>query len=79
MGFWDMAQDSVEMNITVNDVYNIKGNEAMAKVAFNYDGSDTENEEIKVVLENGKWVLDDVHGYKGAMLIFIEENRNYLP
>lgn len=69
-GFWDMAQDDVTIDITVDDVYNIKGDEAMAKVTFNFiaDGqTETKNEEIRVILENGKWVLDDLHGYKKQM------------
>ena len=77
-GFWDMAQDDVEMDIALNDVYNIEDNEAMAKVTFRFtSGGDTEtkNEEIKVILENGKWVLDDVHGYKKQMQEFVEENK----
>ncbi len=81
-GFWDMAQDEVKMNIALNDVYNIKDNEAMAKVTFKItSGGDTEtrNEEIKVILENGKWVLDDVHGYKKQMKEFVQENKNYQP
>lgn len=81
-GFWDMAQDEVKMNIALNDVYNIKDNEAMTKVTFKItSGGDTEtrNEEIKVILENGKWVLDDVHGYKKQMKEFVQENKNYQP
>lgn len=81
-GFWDMAQDEVKMIIALNDVYNITGNEAMAKVTFKISsGGDTEtkNEEIKVILENGKWVLDDVHGYKKQMQEFVEENKDYQP
>ena len=77
-GFWDMAQDEVIMNISLNEVYNIEDNEAMAKVTFRFtSGGDTEtkNEEIKVILENGKWVLDDVHGYKKQMQEFVEENE----
>lgn len=73
-----MAQDDVEMDIALNDVYNIEDNEAMAKVTFRFtSGGDTEtkNEEIKVILENGKWVLDDVHGYKKQMQEFVEENE----
>ena len=81
-GFWDMAQDEVKMNIALNDVYNIEDNEAMAKVTFRFtSGGDTEtkNEEINVILENGKWVLDDVHGYKKQMQEFVEENKDYQP
>ena len=79
-GFWDMAQDDVKMNIALNDVYNIKENEAMAKVMFKIgsgDFSETKNEDIKVILENGKWVLDDVHGYKKQMTEYVEENSRH--
>ena len=78
-GFWDMAQDEVKMNIALNDVYNIKDDEALAKVAFKITSgghTDTKNEEIRVILENGKWVLDDVHGYKKQMKEFVEENKD---
>ena len=81
-GFWNMAQDDVKMNIVLNDVYNIEDHEATAKVTFKFTfGEDTEtkNEEIKVILENGKWVLDDVHGYKKQMQEFVEENKDYQP
>ena len=77
-GFWDMAQDEVKMNVALNDVYNIEDNEAMAKVTFRFtSGGHTEikNEDIKVILENGKWVLDDIHGYKKQMKEFVEENK----
>ena len=81
-GFWVMAQDEVKMNIALNDLYNIEDNEAMAKVTFKFtSGGHTEikNEEIKVILENGKWVLDDVHNYKKQMKAFVEENKDYQP
>ena len=81
-GFWDMAQDDVTMNITVNDVYNIEDDKAMAKVTFKFSfggQTETRKEEIKVVLENGKWVLDDIHGYKKQMKEFIKENKDYQP
>lgn len=77
-GFWDMAQDEVKMNVALDDVYNIEDNEAMAKVTFRFtSGGHTEikNEDIKVILENGKWVLDDIHGYKKQMQEFVEENE----
>ena len=82
-GFWDMAQDEVKLSATIKDVYDVKDKEAMAKIAFKFtyfDGSShTSNEDIKVVLENGKWVLDDLHGYKKQMKAFVEENKNYQP
>ena len=81
-GFWDMAQDEVKMNIALNDVYNIEDNEAMAKVTFRFTSSghtEIKNEDIKVILENGKWVLDDIHGYKKQMKAFVEENKDYQP
>lgn len=81
-GFWDMAQDEVKMSVALNDIYNIKDNEAVAIVTFKFtSGGDTEtkNEEIKVILENGKWVLDDVHNYKKQMKAFVEENKDYQP
>ena len=81
-GFWDMAQDEVKMNISVDDVVDIKGKEATAKVTFKYtcgEQTDTQNEKIKVVFENDKWVLDDLHGYKKQMKEFIEENKDYHP
>jgi RNA polymerase subunit RPABC4/transcription elongation factor Spt4 len=82
-GFWDMAQDEVKLSATIKDVYDVKDKEAMAKIAFKftyYDGSsETRNEDIKIVLENGKWVLDDLHGYKKQMKAFVEENKNYQP
>ena len=79
-GFWSEAQDGVNMNIVVNDVYSIKDNEAMAKVKFifTFEGStETKIEEIKVIRENGKWVLDDVHGYKKQMKAYIKDNANH--
>ena len=82
-GFWDMSQDCDGMKITVNDVYDIKDNEALVKVTFtvNYYGgtSNTLNEEIKVILEDGKWVLDDLHGYKEQMKDFCEDNKDFQP
>lgn len=82
-GFWDMAQDEVKLSATIKDVYDVKDKKAMAKIAFKFtffDGSShTNNEDIKVVLENGKWVLDDLHGYKKQMKSFVEENKNYQP
>lgn len=77
-GFWDMAQDEVKMSVALNDVYNIEDNEAMAKVTFRFTSSghtEIKNEDIKVILENGKWVLDDVHNYKKQMKAFVEENK----
>ena len=82
-GFWDMAQDEVKLSATIKDVYDVKDKKAMAKIAFKFtffDGSShINNEDIKVVLENGKWVLDDLHGYKKQMKSFVEENKNYQP
>lgn len=82
-GFWDMAQDEVMLSATIKDVYDVKDKKAMAKIAFKFtffDGSSHINyEDIKVVLENGKWVLDDLHGYKKQMKSFVEENKNYQP
>ena len=79
-GFWDMAQDEVKLSATIKDVYDVKDKKAMAKIAFKFtffDGSShINNEDIKVVLENGKWVLDDLHGYKKQMKSFVEENKN---
>ncbi len=81
-GFWDMAQNDVEMDIALNDVYIIEDDKAMAKVTFKFSfggQTETRKEEIKVVLENGKWVLDDIHGYKKQMKEFIKENKDYQP
>lgn len=82
-GFWDMAQDEVKLSATIKDVYDVKDKKAMAKIAFKFtffDGSShINNEDIKVVLENGKWVLDDLHGYKKQMKAFVEENKNNQP
>ena len=82
-GFWDMSQEDVKLNVTIKDVYDVKDKEAMAKIAFKFtyfDGSShTSDEDIKVVLENGKWVLDDLHGYKKQMKAFAEEYKNYQP
>ena len=67
------------MNIALNDVYNIEDNEATAKVTFKFafgEDTKTKNEEIRVIHENGKWVLDDVHGYKKQMKEFVEENKD---
>jgi hypothetical protein len=82
-GFWDKSQENVKLSATIEDVYDVKDKEAMAKIAFKFayfDGSShTSNEEIKVVLENGKWVLDDLHGYKKQMKAFVEEYKDYQP
>lgn len=82
-GFWDMSQDCDGMSITVNDVYGIKEKEAMAKVTFtviNYGGaSESRNEDIKIIFEDGKWVLDDLHGYKKQMKDYIEEYKDAQP
>ena len=79
-GFWDMSQEDVKLSVTIKDVYDVKDKEAMAKIAFKFtyfDGSShTSDEDIKVVLENGKWVLDDLHGYKKQMKAFAEEYKN---
>lgn len=82
-GFWDMAQDEVKLSATIKDVYDVKDKEAMAKITFKFtyfDGSShTSNEDIKVVLENGKWVLDDIHDYKKQMKAFVERNKDFQP
>lgn len=82
-GFWDMAQDEVKLSATIKDVYDVKDKEAMAKIAFKFtyfDGSSHDsNEDIKVVLENGKWVLDDIHDYKKQMKTFVERNKDFQP
>lgn len=82
-GFWDMSQDNIGMSIVVNDVYDIKDNEAIANVTFSikYYGGTTEphNEDIKVILEDGKWVLDDLHGYKKQMKEYIEGIKKTSP
>ena len=81
-GFWDMSQDCNGMRIVVNDVYDVKDNEAIAKVTFTIKYDDTSknyNEEIKVILEDGKWVLDDVHGYKKRMKDYYEDNKDSQP
>jgi len=75
-GFWDMAQEDVNLKIKVNDVFDIKDKEATAKVTFNRYNNE-EVEYLKVIFENGKWVLDDLHGYKKKMKDFIEENKDY--
>lgn len=78
-GFWDNSQDCDNLIITLNDVYDIKDNEAMAKVTFkngSFEYAEPQNEEIKVVLENGKWVLDDVHGYKELMKNYLENSAS---
>jgi predicted nucleic acid-binding Zn-ribbon protein len=75
--FWDMAQDEVKMDIVVNEIKIIKDNEAMAKVTFKQTwdvSSEKWDEEIKVIFENNKWVLDDIHSYKKKMQEFISEN-----
>lgn len=81
--FWDMSQEEVKMSVDIKDVYNIKDKEATAKLRFKYSydnaPSGYEDEEIKVVLENGNWVLDDLHGYKKKMKDFYEENKDYQP
>lgn len=74
--FWDMAQDEVKMDIVVNEINIIKDNEAMAKVTFKQTwdvSSEKWDEEIKVIFENNKWVLDDIHSYKKKMQEFISE------
>lgn len=82
-GFWDMAQDEVKLSATIKDVYDIKDKEAMTRMTFKFtyfDGSShTSNEDIKVVLENGKWVLDDIHDYKKQMKAFVERNKDFQP
>ena len=81
-GFWDMSQDITDFEITVNDVYNIKDKEAMANVTFTvygYGGASSDDEEIEVILEDGKWVLDDLHGYKKKMKDFYEEYKDFQP
>ncbi|MBO5628258.1 MAG: zinc ribbon domain-containing protein, partial [Aeriscardovia sp.] len=53
--FWDMEKDEAEMSISLEDVYNIKDNEAIAKVSFKISSSGYTknlNEEIKVIHEN---------------------------
>ena len=81
--FWEMTQGDGIMSVDVKDVYNIKDKEATAKLSFKYSydnaPSEYKNEDIKVVLENGKWVLDDLHGYKKQMKAFVEENKDYQP
>ena len=82
-GFWDMSQDEVKLSAKIEDVYDVKDKEAIAKIAFKFayfDGSShTSNEDIKVVFENGKWVLDDLHDYKKQMKAFVEENKDFQP
>lgn len=79
--FWDMEKDEVEMSISLEDVYNIKDNEAIAKVSFKISSSGYTknlNEEIKVILENDKWVLDDIHGYKKQMEEYVVGNNRHI-
>lgn len=82
-GFWDMAQDEVKLSATIKDVYDVKDKEAMTRMTFKFtyfDGSShTSNEDIKVVFENGKWVLDDIHDYKKQMKAFVERNKDFQP
>ncbi len=78
-GFWDNSQDCEKLTITLNDVYDIKNNEAMAKVTFingSVEYAEPQNEEIKVVFENGKWVLDDVHGYKELFISYVKDSAS---
>lgn len=78
-GFWDYSQDCEKLIITLNDVYDIKNNEAMAKVTFingSVEYAEPQNEEIKVVFENGKWVLDDVHGYKELFISYVKDSAS---
>lgn len=81
--FWDKSQENVKLSATIEDVYDVKDKEAMAKIAFKFayfDGSShTSNEDIKVVFENGKWVLDDLHDYKKQMKAYVEKYKNYQP
>jgi len=81
--FWEMTQGDGIMSVDIKDVYDIKDKEATAKLSFKYSydnaSSEYKNEDIKVVLENGKWVLDDLHGYKKQMKAFVEENKDYQP
>jgi len=81
-GFWDMSQEDVTINASVDDIIDIKDKEAIAKVTFKYTcggQTNSQNEKIKVILENDKWVLDDLHGYKEKMKVFVEENKDYQP
>ena len=82
-GFWDESRDYDSMSIVVNDVYDIKDNEAKAKVTFKFTypvvySSPPENDDevIQIIFENGKWVLDDFRGYKKQMKEYIEESKN---
>lgn len=78
--FWEMTQGEGIMSVDIKDVYDIKGKEATAKLSFKYSfdnaPSEYKNEDIKVILENGKWVLDDLHGYKKKMKDFYEEYKD---
>lgn len=82
-GFWDESRDYDSMSIVVNDVYDIKDNEAKAKVTFKFTypvvystPPENDDEVIKIIFENGKWVLDDFRGYKKQMKEYIEESKN---
>ena len=80
--FWECSQEEVKLSATVDDIYDITDNQATAKITFKYDyGSETntQSENIKVVLEDGKWVLDDLHSYKEQMKEFVKENKDYQP
>lgn len=81
--FWEMTQGEGIMSVDIKDVYDIKDKEATAKLSFKYSYIDAspeyKNEDIRVVFENGKWVLDDLHGYKKEMKAFVEENKNFQP
>ena len=80
--FWEKSQELVVMKVFVDDVCDIKANEATAKLTIKrtIDGNTfTEKQDIRIVFEDGKWVLDDWYGYKNEMKKFYEENKDYQP
>ena len=81
--FWEMTQGVGIMSVDVKDVFDIKDKEATARLSFKYSfdnaPSEYKNEDIRVILENGNWVLDDLHGYKKRMKDFYEENKDFQP
>ena len=81
-GFWDNSQDCDKLIIILDDIYGFKEDEAIAQVTFQTgigEYIETMDEEIKVIRENGKWVLDDIHSYKQQMKEYVKETKDYHP
>jgi hypothetical protein len=77
--FWTGGQDGVLQSVTVIEVNKVAESEAKVTVQdlikFGKNDESKSSKQIKLILENGDWYIDDVNSYHFRMDEFLKENE----